>query len=90
MSGYQSSGTPLWVKILIIILLMPVFSTPALVSTLPPDHQEWRSIIWGYPFYLILSGWLAWKSYPARPAVAWILMILMVMSSAAIWMLVNM
>ncbi|MDE5785518.1 MAG: hypothetical protein K2H98_03210 [Duncaniella sp.] len=89
MSPYQSADTPLWIKVLIIILLLPLFSTPALLSALPPDHQEWRSIVWGYPFYLILSGWLAWKSYSSRPAVAWILMILMVMSTAAMWMLVN-
>ncbi len=89
MSRYPSTDAPLWVKILIIVLILPVFSTPALLSALPQGHDEWRTIVWGYPFYLLLSGWLAWISYNSRPSIAWILMILMVLSTVAMWYLVN-
>ncbi|MDE6417534.1 MAG: hypothetical protein K2K68_11000 [Duncaniella sp.] len=89
MSRYPSTDAPTWVKILIIILLLPVFSTPALLSALPQGHEEWRTIVWCFPFYLLMSGWLAWISYNSRQTVAWILMVLMVLSTAAVWMLVT-
>lgn len=90
MSRYPYPEAPLWVRILIIILLLPVFSTPALLSALPQGHEEWRTIVWCYPFYLLVSGWLAWITYSIRQTVSWILMVLMVLSTVAIWMLVNM
>lgn len=90
MSRYPYPEAPLWVRILILILLLPVFSTPALLSALPQGHEEWRTIVWCYPFYLLVSGWLAWITYSTRQTVSWILMVLMVLSTVAIWMLVNM
>ena len=90
MSRYPYPEAPLWVRILIIILLLPVFSTPALLSALPQGHEEWRTIVWCYPFYLLVSGWLAWITYSTRQTVSWIRMVLMVLSTVAIWMLVNM
>ena len=90
MSRYPWGDTPAWVKVVIIILILPVFSTPALLSALPQGHEEWNTILWCYPFYLLLSGWLAWICYPQRPVVSWILMVLMVLSTVAVWMLVNM
>lgn len=80
---------PRWVAVVIIILMLPVFAFPALLSALPPDDSSIRTIAWCYPFYVLLSGYLAWQCYPQRPAMSWILLVLMVMSHAAMWILVN-
>lgn len=73
--------------ILIIVVLLPVFSLPALLDTVPAGDDSLRTIVWCYPFYMLLSGYLAWFAYPQRPTVSWILIALMVLSTIAIWML---
>lgn len=73
--------------ILIIVVLLPVFSLPALLDTVPAGDDSLRTIVWCYPFYMLLSGYLAWFAYPQRPTVSWILIVLMVLSTIAIWML---
>ena len=80
--------TPLWMTLLILLLTLPVFSLPILLSNLPEGDTSLRAIVWCYPFYLLLSAYLAWQAYPRRQTVSWILIVLMVLSTAAIWMLV--
>ncbi|MCM1137339.1 MAG: hypothetical protein NC221_04570 [Duncaniella sp.] len=79
--------TPAWMTILIIIVLLPIFSIPALLNQIPPEDDTLKTITWCYPFYLLLSGYLAWFAYPQRPYISWILIALMVLSSIAVWML---
>lgn len=79
--------TPVWMTILIILVLLPIFSLPALLDTVPADDDSLRTVVWCYPFYLLLSGYLAWFAYPQRPTTSWILIALMVLSTIAIWML---
>ena len=79
--------TPTWMTILIILVSLPVFSLPALLDSVPADDESLRTIVWCYPFYLLLSGYLAWFASPQRPTVSWTLIVLTVLSSAAIWML---
>ena len=82
--------TPLWMTVLIIVVMLPVFSFPAMLSALPPDDGAMRSITWCYPLYVLLSGYLSWQCYPQRPAMSWILIVLMIMSHAAMWMMIGM
>lgn len=84
---YQGGKTPAWMTVLIVVLMLPVFSLPALLSAIPPDDSGMKTIVWCYPFYVIFSGWLAWQCYPQRREVSWILLVLMVMSHAAMWMM---
>ncbi len=79
--------TPTWMTILIIVVLLPVFSLPALLDTVPAGDDSLRTIVWCYPFYMLLSGYLAWFAYPQRQTVSWILIVLMILSTIAIWML---
>lgn len=79
--------TPIWMTILIIIVLLPIFSLPMLLDQVPADDSSLKAIVWCYPFYLLLSGYLAWFAYPQRPNVSWILIVLMALSSIAVWML---
>lgn len=80
--------TPLWMTVLIIIFLLPVFSFPLLLANIPGDDESVKTFVWIYPFYMLLSAWLAWSAYPQRPYVCWILLILMVLSTAAVWTMV--
>ncbi len=73
--------------ILIIVVLLPVFSLPALLDTVPAGDDSLRTIVWCYPFYMLLSGYLAWFAFPQRPAVSWILIALMILSTIAVWLL---
>lgn len=42
-----------------------------------------RFILYGFPVYLIVSALLAWLCYPLRTTMAWILVIVMVLSDLA-------
>ncbi|MBD5314823.1 MAG: hypothetical protein HDS08_01495 [Bacteroides sp.] len=87
--GNRYGRTPVWMLIVIILVMLPVFQMPMLLATCPPDLSGIRTLIWGYPFYVLLTGWLAYVSYPSRPAISWILLVIMLMSHAAIYMLVT-
>lgn len=79
--------TPLWMTVIIIIFLLPVFAFPILLSNLPAGDEAVRLFVWIYPFYMVLSAWLAWNAYPRRSYISWILLILMGLSTAAVWTL---
>ncbi len=82
--------TPLWMTILIIIFCLPALFTPFLINYLPADVAESVKVLTGiYPFYMLLSGWLAWKAYPQRSYVSWILVVVMLLSTFAIVSLVT-
>lgn len=80
--------TPLWVVIVIIIFVLPIFQFPALLSLCPPDSFE-RVLVWIYPFYIIVAGYLAFICWNQRPWMTWILLILMAITHAAMWALVT-
>lgn len=70
-------------KIAVIVSVLPVLAFPLLLTgTLPGG--EYRTLLWLYPFYVLLSGWCAWRCYPSRPALAWILVALLWLTHAAI------
>lgn len=79
--------TPLWMTVVIIIFLLPVFAFPLLLANLPAGDEAVKLFVWIYPFYMVLSAWLAWNAYPRRSYVSWILLILMGLSTAAVWTL---
>ena len=81
--------TPKWVILLIIILTLPVFTLPSLLAQCPPDARPTRTLVWIYPFYMLLSAWLAWRVYVQRPYLTWILLALMILSSIAVQILVT-
>lgn len=87
MSANNPAGkTPAWMTILIIICSLPIFSLPALLTNCP---AELRAMVWLYPAYVVAAAWLAWQTYPSRRALSWILVTLMVLSHAAVWMMVT-
>lgn len=81
-------ATPKWMLAVIIVTLLPVFQFPVLLSDCPPVSIV-RTLLWIYPFYCLVAAYLAYQSYPQRHAIAWILIMLMVLSHVAMWMLVT-
>ena len=81
--------TPLWMTLLIIVFCLPVFSYPWLIASLPADAGSAHTLAGVYPFYMLLSGWLAWKAYPQRSYLSWILLVVMALSTLAVFMLTN-
>lgn len=79
--------TPWWIIVLIIIAMLPGFSFPQLLSATEPDTQA-RVFVWLYPAYLLAAGWLAYICYPRRQTVTWMILILMLMTHAALWTLI--
>ncbi len=80
---------PKWVTFLIIIFTLPIFSLPSLLAQCPPEAQATRTLVWIFPFYMLLSAYLAWRAYVQRPYVTWMLLALMILSSIAVQILVT-
>lgn len=80
-------SNPKWVTTLIIIFTLPIFALPTLLSQCPSEASAIRTLIWIYPFYMVLSAYLAWRTYQQRPYLTWILLAVMILSSIAIQIL---
>lgn len=78
--------TPLAVKILIVILMMPALTFPWMLTSIPDDTTG-RYLVWFYPAYVAAAGLCAWITYPQRRALSWIIMALMVLTHLAMYKL---
>lgn len=84
----MKAHTPWWMTIVIVVLCLPLFATPSLIGMLPAGTDDTvKTLVTGYPIYVVASGILAWIVYPSRKGLAWILLILMALSHVAIYML---
>lgn len=79
--------TPRWFTAIAVILCLPLLLMPWLLAAPCAGQSGVKVWIWLYPVYLLAAAWLAWQSYPARHALAWVLLVLMALSHAAIWTL---
>lgn len=82
----NNNRPPLWVVIVTVIAMLPVLAFPVLLDS-PADDDETKALLWLYPLYVIVSGVCAVICYRQRPEVTWILLILMILSHAAMWIL---
>lgn len=83
----QKTPVPTWMKIVIICCMLPVLAFPTLISALPQDSPV-NTLVWLYPLYVLATGICAWVCYGQRRELSWILLVLMLLSHAAIWTLV--
>lgn len=82
--------TPLAVTVIIILTALPVFALPSLLSLAGESPLPIvRTLLWGYPLYVLLTAWLAYICYDTRPYITWILVILMILTHAAMWLLIK-
>lgn len=81
-------SAPRWFVAVVIVALLPLFQFPLLLGICPPESEA-RIFLWLYPIYALTAGYLAWRCYPQRHLMAWILIALLLLSHLAIWLLVN-
>lgn len=83
-----TNPTPWWFKLVVVVCALPVLAFPFLLSDAPAGGIA-RSLVILYPAYVIVSAICALICYGRRPEVSWILVVLMLLTHAAMWILVN-
>lgn len=83
---FNQPHTPLWVKAVIILAMLPVLAFPWLIGGETAD-TEVRVLLWLYPAYVLVTGLCAWICYRQRPELTWILIVLLLLTNAGmIWL----
>lgn len=79
---------PLWVKLVIVVSALPVMMLPIIVSDCSAlQYEELKMFIMIYPLYVVASALMAWVCYRQRPELSIILVVLMILTHIAMWML---
>ena len=79
---------PLWAKLLIIISALPVVSLPMIINQCSAArYEEIKMFLMIYPLYVLASAVMAWISYRQRHEVSLILIVVMLLTHAAMWLL---
>lgn len=74
----------------IIIAALPVFSFPFLLSVSLAESAEGSKVyLWLYPAYVAAASLLAYQCYGRRTEMSWIIVALMLLTHAAMWVLVG-
>lgn len=71
-----------WLKAAVAATALPLLAWPALLGRAP--HS---AFVWLYPAVVVLYGWLALACGRERPVLAWVLVAMSLLTSAAIWLL---
>lgn len=80
---------PLWFLLVVIVTMLPAAAYPTLLGLWSQaDGAEMKLLLTFYPVYVVASGVFAYICWPARKPEAWILIVLMLLSHAAMWGLV--
>ena len=79
---------PVWVKLVIIVCVLPLLAFPQLMALCPP-HSSAELMLWIYPFYVLLSAVLEWRCWGRRPEPTWVLLAVELLSHGAMWILVD-
>lgn len=84
----EQKKIPLLIKLLIILASLPIVMLPAIISNCNPmKYEEIKLFLMIYPFYVVASAIMAWMSYRSRPEITAILIVLMVLTHIAMWVL---
>lgn len=84
MKQYSAPG---WFITLAVVLLLPLFQMPLLIQDMNNAGEGGNFLLWMYPVYAVTSAGLACRCYDSRRALAWILLVLLVLSHVAMWMM---
>ncbi len=76
------------IKAAIIIAALPIVAYPALLSAAPENGQVEVFLIL-YPIYVLVATVCAWLCRQRRPEVAWILVVITLLTHVAMWLLVS-
>jgi len=83
-SPSSTRRVPVWFAVICIIAALPVLAFPSVLSSAQEAHSLFIRL---WPVYAIASSWLAWSVYFQRRPLAWILIVLTLMSHTAIFAL---
>lgn len=87
MNAGHTPGTPAWFAIVTVVAALPVFQLPVLLGNCG-DGTDLKIWLMLYPVYVVAAAWVAWRSYAVRPVLAWIIIALMLLTHAAIFLMV--
>ncbi len=79
---------PWLLKTLIIVAALPVSAYPAMIAASASAGSETSGYVWLYPIYVVAASVCEWMCMRRRPEVTWILIVLVLLTHGAMWMLV--
>ena len=82
----NNERTPWWMGMIIAAMMIPALILPFSMNGISDDPTV-KYLTYFYPAYVIATGICAWMCYPQRKTLAWILLVLMLLSHAAMLML---
>ncbi len=80
----SSKRPPVWFRLTVAVTIAPLLSWPWLLSGIPSADATMRTLLMCLPAYVMLSGYIAYRTYRERPEVARILIFLVWLSYVAI------
>lgn len=80
-----STRKPVWLIIIIILAALPVFAFPTILGLIDPADTVAKTMAWFYLIYVVITAFFAWMCWPERKYVTWILIVIMLLSHAAMW-----
>lgn len=83
----QSKRVPGWMTVIIIIVALPVLALPVMLSLSGELAEGNKLYVWLYPAYVLATAILAYQCYGRRTEMTWILIVLMLLTHAAMWVL---
>lgn len=85
----QSKRVPGWMLLIIILVALPVVAFPVMLSQSVEIAEGNKIYLWIYPAYVLATALLAYQCYGRRSEMTWILLFLMLLTHAAMWVLVK-
>lgn len=82
----RKNNSPAWFRILVIVLLLPLFSWPGIMTDILNGSEERNSttlLVLLFPIYAILSAYYAYKCYDDRRELSWVLLAILILSYIA-------
>ncbi|MDE6269865.1 MAG: hypothetical protein K2M12_03295 [Muribaculaceae bacterium] len=72
-----------WLKAAVVATVLPLIAWPSLLSR----SAQPSLLVWCYPIVCVVYGWLALACARERLTLSWVLVVMSLLTSAAIWML---
>lgn len=79
----HSLRPPVWLILVIVVLVLPLFSWPFIITNYIDNKDEYSVLMFIFPIYVVWSVYLAYKTYNTRKALSIILLSLILLSYAA-------
>ncbi|MCM1336639.1 MAG: hypothetical protein NC187_03075 [Candidatus Amulumruptor caecigallinarius] len=86
----NTSPRPWWLAVIVIILLLPAFAIPELLTLQSeaagnPFPDTVKALTWLFPLVCVAYAILIWLCWPTRRFISWMLVVMSALTSAAIF-----